>query len=128
MTSDGQVWFVIFDTLTYFSELTPYQVLGVLGSVLYLTNYSCLQLGIVDGNGHCYRFGSMIAAGLVLTSLTEQFNLASAIIQISWICLSFIGFARAIWIMRRARKNRRDLWLAQTRLDQVAFTPARPLS
>lgn len=91
---------------SFLDGLTLLQAMGVLGSACYLLNYFLLQVGMMDGNGHPYRLGSLIAASLVLASLTEQFNLASAIVQISWIALSLFGFCRAIWIIRRPQKGR----------------------
>lgn len=52
-----------------------------------------LQLGLVDGNGIRYSIAKVIAAALVLVSLTDEFNLASALIQVIWIVIGVSGLA-----------------------------------
>jgi hypothetical protein len=79
------------------------QYIGITGAVTYLLSYFLLQLGKVDGNGISYTLLNMIAACLVLISLTTDFNIGSAIIQVSFIALSFYAIGRG-YMNRRAIK------------------------
>ena len=79
-------------------------LVGVAGFVFYMLAYALLQLGKISGQGYCYVILNMLAAILVLISLIHQFNLASLLIQLSWIMISLIGLAR-ISRKRRSRKN-----------------------
>ncbi|WP_217360827.1 cyclic nucleotide-binding domain-containing protein [Ruegeria sp. HKCCA5426] len=69
-------------------------MVGVFGAGLYILNYFLLQIGIVRGNGALYPLLVIIAAGCVLISMAEEFNLAGAIIQMSYIAISVIGLLR----------------------------------
>ncbi|MEM9434470.1 MAG: hypothetical protein AAGA12_11155 [Pseudomonadota bacterium] len=88
-----------------------FQAAGVAGFILYFLGFAGLQLGFVDGNKSGYSLCSILAAVLVLISLTEHFNLASAMIQISWILLGTTGLVcRRIrtrkTVLDRARSDR----------------------
>lgn len=76
------------------------EVLGVLGFGVYVLNYSLLTLRKLDSEHIMYFCLNCLAAGLVLTSLIQAFNLASALIQVFWIGISTIG------IITRMRLNR----------------------
>jgi len=52
---------------------------------------AALQARVLDGNGSLYCLLNILAASLVLVSLTEAFNLASILIQISWITIGLVG-------------------------------------
>lgn len=67
---------------------------GVLGVTIYLASYFALQIGLIRGQGFLYPFLNILAAGLVLYSLQTNFNLSSALIQISFIMISAIGILR----------------------------------
>lgn len=75
-----------------------YQLAGYGGVAFYLGSYGLLQLGLLKGGSYLYAGLNAMAAGLVLVSLLRDWNLFSAIIQISWISLSIIGIAR-VWIL-----------------------------
>ena len=77
-----------------FFETDIYQMIGVLGFVLYMLSYFLLQIGKLDGTGVGYILMNLSAASFVLISLTQNFNLASVLIQISWILISFVGLIR----------------------------------
>lgn len=67
---------------------------GILGVIVYLGAYFALQIGWIRGQSFIYPSLNLVAAALVLTSLITNFNLASAIIQISFILISLIGLVR----------------------------------
>ena len=85
-------------------ELSVYEVIGLCGFAAYLGGFAALQFGWLSGDGVAYTLANIIAAALVLTSLVESFNLASAMIQVSWIIIGAVGL-----LMRHApRGPRRD--------------------
>ena len=64
------------------------QYIGIAGALTYLLSYFLLQLSLINGNGNFYALLNMMAAFLVLISLTGAFNIGSLIIQVSFISLS----------------------------------------
>lgn len=70
------------------------QCAGVAGFVCYIIGFASLQLGYLDGNGIPYTLWSLAGAMLVLTSLMGAFNLASMLIQVSWIIICVVGLIR----------------------------------
>ncbi len=70
------------------------QAFGVLGFLLYIAGFAALQTGHLDGNGLAYTLCSVSAATCVLISLAGAFNLASLLIQVSWICIGIFGIWR----------------------------------
>ncbi|OED42800.1 hypothetical protein AB833_05565 [Chromatiales bacterium (ex Bugula neritina AB1)] len=68
-----------------------YDMIGLLGVLCYVCSYGALQLGRIDGNSLQYCIANGCAATLVLISLCNDFNLASAIIQVVWITVSLVG-------------------------------------
>lgn len=83
---------------------------GMAGALFYLSSYFLLQAGFIGGNSNTYTILNLIAATLVLFSLYTAFNVASLIIQVSWITISIYGMARMFFINRRLRftKEERD--------------------
>lgn len=73
---------------------------GLLGVAFYLGSYALLQFGFLRGQSYVYAGLNLIAAACVLVSLSEAWNLSSALIQISWITISVIGMTR-LWIIER---------------------------
>ena len=79
------------------AELNFFEAFGLAGFAAYLAGFGALQLGWLDGNGRAYAWMNITGASFVLVSLYDAFNLASALIQISWIVFGYIG------LIRRAR-------------------------
>jgi len=71
--------------------MDPYTIAGLAGVATYVGAYGALQLDLVDGNGVRYSVANVVAASLVLISLTSDFNLASAVIQVVWITIGITG-------------------------------------
>lgn len=74
--------------------------IGVLGFLLYMAGFAALQFEVLDGNNVGYCVINILAAACVLVSLSVDFNLASALIQCSWILIGTIGLA-----IRQRRKR-----------------------
>ena len=74
-------------------SLPPFLIecIGVLGFGLYVTAYTLLTLRILPGNSPRYFALNLLAASCVLIGLTASFNLASALIQLFWVCMSLLG-------------------------------------
>jgi len=83
------------------------ELIGVAGFVFYMLSYALLQLGKISGQCYTYTLLNMLAASLVLVSLLNQFNLASALIQISWIVISVVGIYRLWSNSRRGYRKKR---------------------
>lgn len=86
------------------------RMIGVVGFILYIGGFAALQLEILDGYGPAYSIVNILAATLVLVSLIGEFNLASAMIQVSWIIIGVTGLALRIW-----QRRRRSRWAAYPR-------------
>lgn len=71
--------------------MTLLTLLGLAGFTAYMASYVLLQFDRLDGNGIAYAAWNTAAAVLVLVGLVEEFNLASALIQIAWIGIGTAG-------------------------------------
>ena len=76
------------------STLTPFDIAGIAGVLLYLGAYAVLQLGMISGRGYLYPSLNAGAASCVMISLIQDFNLSSLLIQISFIAISVFGMSR----------------------------------
>lgn len=85
-----------------------FELIGIAGFVFYMLAYGLLQTGRISGQSYSYTLLNMLAATLVLISLMHQFNLASLLIQLSWILISLVGLYRLRFRVRsRKRRHRR---------------------
>lgn len=79
------------DLLTASGQDALYRYIGVAGFFIYVCVYTCLSLRILSSDSIRYFVCNTFAASFVLISLSHEFNLASALIQIFWIVLGLIG-------------------------------------
>ncbi len=70
-----------------FESLTLPDVIGILGALLYLASYAAVQTRQLDGNGLRFTIANTVAALLVLIGLSRNFNIAAALIQITWLLI-----------------------------------------
>ncbi|MEM7258468.1 MAG: hypothetical protein AAF404_13905 [Pseudomonadota bacterium] len=84
-----------------------FEFIGVAGFIFYMLAYALLQMGKLSGHGYAYTLLNMIAAILVLISLIHQFNLASLLIQVSWVAISIYGLIRLRNDARERRAKQR---------------------
>lgn len=68
-----------------------YTAAGLVGFAAYVAAFGLVQTDKIDGNGSCYSAVNIVAAVLVLVSLSQDFNLPSALIQVTWITLGLVG-------------------------------------
>ncbi len=79
--------------LIAFFQMNPdlAQFFGVLGFGIYITSFMLVQTGRLCGNGIRFPILQVTAAACVLISLTSAYNLASFLIQTSYICIGLFG-------------------------------------
>ncbi len=82
-------------TFAMLAALAPFhfvlQLLGALGSLIYVGGYLLVQCGHICGNSVAFTASKLVAAGMVLLSLGTAFNLAAFLIQVSFIAISIYG-------------------------------------
>jgi Cyclic nucleotide-binding domain len=89
----------------FFTQITFFDTLGLIGALSYIVGYALLQFGFIIGRGVAYPAFNLAASGLILVSLIDKFNMASAISQSLWVSLSIFGIARIFLASRFARFN-----------------------
>lgn len=102
-----------------------FQILGLIGAGCYITAYGGLQLRLWHGTSLRYILINLTAASLVLVSLTANFNLASAIIQITWVCISLFGIVRTTYLKSKTRFSPEEAALLTAKLDVMPKLTAR---
>lgn len=111
--------------MTLFLGTTVYQWAGYVGVAIYLGAYIGLQLGLIRGSGYRYALLNMSAALFVMISLSAEFNMASAIIQGSWIAISIVGITRVFLINHRLRFTDEERRLVERGLAGMPKAMAR---
>jgi hypothetical protein len=86
------------DLVLHWSDL-----FGIFGVLLYVGSYFALQAGLIGGRGYLYPALNAAAAGSVLLSLLHNFNMSSAMIQITFIAISLFGMARFYIVTHRVQ-------------------------
>jgi len=79
---------------TFVADFAWSDALGLVGVAAYVGSYFALQAGLIRGRGYLYASMNAFAATCVLLSLVNSFNLSSAIIQVTYICISIFGMIR----------------------------------
>jgi len=87
----------------FFKHITFFDTVGLIGALSYIVGYALLQFGLIIGRGVGYPAFNLVASGLILVSLIDKFNMASAISQSLWLSLSIFGIARICLVSRLAR-------------------------
>ena len=70
--------------------------LGTIGVVLILIAYGATMAGRMQVTDLRYSLANAIGAAAILVSLFYSFNLASFLIEIAWLIISFYGLWRAL--------------------------------
>jgi hypothetical protein len=84
-------------------ELGVYAALGVLGAALYVVSYVRVVMNWSAADQLGYFALNLVAASLVLISLSEAFNLGAALIQVFFVVMSIVGIGRRLHRLRRLR-------------------------
>jgi len=74
-------------------------IIGISGAIIILIAYFFLQSNKISAEDFIYSFANLIGSSMILISLFYQWNLASAVIEIAWIIISFIGIYK--WYKKR---------------------------
>ena len=82
-------------------QLTTSETIGLGGALLYSVCYLLSAYDRLPSQSPLYYVSKLTAALMVLISLSQNFNLASAVIQVFFITVSLIGIARHLDAPRR---------------------------
>jgi len=77
-----------------------FDAIGMLGVVMILAVYALVQMSRIDVRKISYSLFNALGAGLILVSLSVDFNLSAFVIEICWLLISTIG----VFSARRNRK------------------------
>ena len=81
------------------------QFVGVVGFMIYISSFFSVQCGHLCGNGILFPVLQVTAATCVLVSLASAYNLASFMIQTSYIAIGLYGIAIRLRRVRAGRKR-----------------------
>lgn len=89
-------------------QLSISEAIGLGGALLYSISYLLSAYDRLPSQSPLYYASKLVAATMVLISLSQNFNLASAIIQVFFITVSLIGITRHLDARRRQRAYERS--------------------
>ena len=69
-------------------------IVGSLGVAIIIVTYLLLQLGRISAEALHYSLLNILGSSLIAFSLFTHWNLASFLIELFWILISFIGVYR----------------------------------
>ena len=102
-----------FETMQTYPSLL--QVVGILGFITYMAVFALVQSGKICGNGIVYPASKVFAATCVLISLVGAFNLASCLIQLSYIVIGLYGIVVRRKKLRLDKQKALDATLSSSR-------------
>jgi formate hydrogenlyase subunit 3/multisubunit Na+/H+ antiporter MnhD subunit len=82
--------------------VTYFDIIGMSGVFLCLLAYSLNLLERLPTESWLYPALNAVSSGLILVSLAGDFNLASAMMEGSWLGVSLLGMVRALSRSRKA--------------------------
>ena len=77
-----------------------HDLLGNVGVAMILIAYMLVQLGRLDARGLVASLVNAAGAGLVVLSLSVDFNLSAFVVETMWCLISLFGVARALGARR----------------------------
>ena len=92
-----------------FISVNIYTNIGIFGVIIYLINYTCLQMGLISGQSYLYAAVVILGASCILISLLADFNLPTAIIQCSFILISITGILRLYILENYLRFSKEEM-------------------
>jgi hypothetical protein len=69
-------------------------LLGNIGVVVLMVTYLMLQLDKMKSADLSYSVLNAVGAGMIVASLTVDFNLSAMLMEVFWVLISFIGIGR----------------------------------
>lgn len=100
-----------------------YELVGVIGFVLYVLNYTLLTFQKLTSEHVSYFVINWFASSLVLIGLMHSFNLAAALIQMFWIVISSVAIVIRVHNHSREKVQRRR---ASANPQTTATAPQQP--
>ncbi len=79
-----------------------FDVIGMVGVAMILATYALVQLDRIDVKKTSYSIVNGLGAGLILVSLSVDFNLSAFVIEGCWLIISLLGLYRALKNTRTA--------------------------
>ena len=74
-----------------------HNLIGIGGVIIVLLTYLLLQSKVLTAQDISYSLLNIIGAGMILTSLYYEWNLASVIVEISWVVISAMGLYKSYY-------------------------------
>ncbi|MCL6268598.1 hypothetical protein M3P05_01345 [Sansalvadorimonas sp. 2012CJ34-2] len=74
--------------------MNPYDAVGLVGVITYLTPFVLVQMKKMEPNELSYSLLNLCGSSCFLISLTNDFNLSAAIANTIWVCFSLLGIFR----------------------------------
>jgi hypothetical protein len=85
--------------------MTLFDIVGVFGVFLCLAGYTLNILQRMASDGWLYPGINAVSSGLILVSLAGDFNLASVLMEGSWLAVSLFGMMTALQRRRLAEAS-----------------------
>ncbi|MEM8825276.1 MAG: hypothetical protein AAGF30_16840 [Pseudomonadota bacterium] len=89
-------------------DIPPLQLVGLAGACAYITNYVLITSRMITTESPVFFVNNLLASMLVIISLADAFNAATALIQIFWVGVSLWGLTSRLHVNWSARKRRTD--------------------
>lgn len=111
--------------LPWISGLSGVDLMGILGVLLYVSAYFCLQIGVLKGDGYTFPLLNLVASASILISLSQDFNAYSATVEIAWSVISIIGLTRIYLVHRLIQLNEEESKVAGILIHRLKKDRAR---
>lgn len=82
-----------------------HDLFGIFGVALVVATYFFLHIGYLSATNIYYSLLNMTGSGLILVSLSNDFNLSSCLIESIWVLISIIGVVRYIYLRKYRNKT-----------------------
>ncbi len=108
-----------------FDTSVVYTSAGLLGVILYMVAYLGLQTGQLRGGTVRHTTLNLLASSMVLVSLSRDFNLSAAVIQIVWLAISIFGLSRIYYLYKTTRLSPQETQFIMSKIPQMTRPMAR---
>jgi hypothetical protein len=83
-----------------------HEIVGTAGAALIVLTYLLIQLRRMQVEDLRYSFLNAMGAGLILYSLSVEFNFSAFVIEAFWLLISCVGMAKVLVDRARRREPR----------------------
>ncbi len=73
-----------------------YDVLGLVGVLLQLIGYAMAVSGRIDAQAPSALLLNLVGGALILLSLSHDFNLPAAVMEIAWVLVALFGIIQSL--------------------------------